>query len=41
MTKVTAVLGNNWPIIQGNTTDQSLLAIDSELLHEHSFRQQS
>lgn len=27
-----ADLGNSYPVIQGNTTDQSLLAIDSKLL---------
>ena len=29
------VLGSTWPDIQGNTTDQSSLAIDSKLLYEH------
>jgi hypothetical protein len=28
-------LGSTWPDIQGNTTDQSSLAIDSELLYDH------
>ena len=32
---LTTGLGSSWPIIQGNTTDQSLLAIDSRLLLEH------
>ncbi len=33
--KISADLGNSWPDIQGSTADQSLLALDSKLLHAH------